>query len=95
MYKFIDTNYKELSDLVILKLANQAMSVINLMYFNSNFLKYIQDYHKVVQILNRYFYKTIKLQEYPLTVKLLLIATKVHPLFYMKLISLFDRRRLA
>lgn len=94
MYKFIDKNYKELSDLVALKLANTAMTVMNLMSLNSDFSKYKHEYYGVVKILNRYFYQIIKLKPYPITVKIILIAAKAHPIFYMKLINFTEKRKL-
>ena len=69
MYKFMYENYRELCNLVALKLANSAMVVLNLMSFNQNFIKYKEEYYKVTSILNRYFDKTIKLQDYPKNVK--------------------------
>ncbi|WHY85189.1 glycosyltransferase [Neobacillus novalis] len=88
MYKFIERNYPELQTLVTLKLANSAMVILNLISFNSKFSKYKTEYLKVASILNRYFSKTIRLEEYPSSVKMLLTATKVQPLLYKLLINL-------
>lgn len=91
MYKFIERNYPELQTLVTLKLANSAMVILNLISFNTKFSKYKTEYLKVASILNRYFSKTIKLEEYPSSVKILLTATKVQPLLY-KLFINFRRK---
>ncbi|MFS0638297.1 glycosyltransferase [Mesobacillus foraminis] len=93
MYKFVNNYYCELSNLVALKLANSAMSVLNLISFNQNFMMYEKDYYMVANVLNRYFNKTIKLQEYPKNVKLLLAATKIHPFLYKMLVNLTAKRR--
>jgi glycosyltransferase involved in cell wall biosynthesis len=93
MYKFINVNYPELSNLVLLKLANSAMTILNLICYNKNFKKYKKEYYKVTSILNIYSSKTIKLKEYPETVKMLLSATKVHPLMYYMIINIAARRR--
>jgi glycosyltransferase involved in cell wall biosynthesis len=93
MYRFIEQNYPGLTDLVTLKLANSAMTILNLISFHSHQLEYRSEYYKVVKILNNHFSKTINLKEFPKTVKLLLIATKIQPLFYKLLITL--RRKKA
>lgn len=93
MYKFMDKHYSELRNIVALKLANSAMTVMNLMSFHSDFPKYKKQYYEVVNVLNTYFSSTIKLQEYPSTVKLLLAATKVHPLLYKLIVNVALRRR--
>jgi glycosyltransferase involved in cell wall biosynthesis len=88
MYQFIEKYYPELCELVALKLANSAMVILNLISFNTNFSKYNKEYSQVANILNRYFNTTRKLQEYPWSVKVLLMATKIQPLLYKKLINL-------
>jgi glycosyltransferase involved in cell wall biosynthesis len=93
MYRFINKYYYELSDLVALKLANNAMVILNLISLNHNLSQYSKEYYRVANILNSYFNKTIKLHEYPLNVKLLLTATKVHPNFYNLLVNFISKRR--
>lgn len=93
MYKFMNKHYQELRELVALKLANSAMSVLNIISLHPNYLNYKQDYYKVVEVLNHYYSIVIKLKEYPLTVKSLLTVAKIHPLFYMKLIKWQEAKR--
>ncbi|WP_099330929.1 glycosyltransferase family 2 protein [Priestia aryabhattai] len=81
MYQFIKNDYPQLCDLVALKLTNCSMLALNLM-INSNSSNYKTTYYKVVNIMNNYFFRTIKLKNYPFSVKLLLVATKIHPVFY-------------
>lgn len=88
IYHFMEKHYPQLCDLVALKLANNSMVVLNLISLKSNFKKYKDEYHKVSTILNKYFNKTIRLKEYPNTVKLLLAATKLQPLLYKSIINL-------
>lgn len=95
MCEFINQHYKELSELVILKLANCAMVVLNLISLSGNFKGHKIKYYKVTSILNNYFNKTIKLKEYAKTVKVLLAATKVHPLLYKFIINNLSKRRQA
>ncbi|MBM7651849.1 glycosyltransferase family 2 protein [Neobacillus cucumis] len=92
MYHFIEKHYPALCDLVILKLANSAMVILNLISHNSNFTKYKKEYYIVSNLLNIYFRKTIKLAEFPNSVKVLLMATKIQPLFYKMLINLSSKR---
>ncbi|OKL36565.1 glycosyltransferase family 2 protein [Domibacillus mangrovi] len=95
MYRFIDQHYRDLRDLVALKLGNSAMIVMNLMAENQNYSKHKRNYYKVGNILNNYFIRTIKLKDYPKNVKILLTASKIHPLFYKLLINITAKRREA
>ncbi|MBS4205804.1 glycosyltransferase [Lederbergia citrea] len=93
MHQLIKVNYPQLSQLVILKLANHAMIILNLISLNGDFHKYKNEYYSVIEILNINFNKTIRLLEYPKTVKILLIAAKIHPLLYNRVINLVLGRR--
>lgn len=88
MYKFIEEKYPELTDLVALKLANNTMSVMNLIIKQNNFEKYKDDYFKIAKILNTKFKKTIKLKGYPRNVKILLFANKINPIIYKRIIKI-------
>ncbi|MBD1378852.1 glycosyltransferase [Metabacillus arenae] len=94
MYRFIDNNYPELRNLVTLKLANSAMNVLNIIAGKKKWHEYKEEYYKVAIILNQYFNKTIKMREYLKTVKILLIATKVHPIFYIIIVNLVSRKKI-
>ncbi|WML47816.1 glycosyltransferase [Neobacillus sp. PS3-34] len=87
MNKFIIKYYPELEELVVLKLANTAMVVLNSISYSRDFLNFKKDYYKVAKLLNFYFLKTINLKDYPRNVKLLLIAVKIHPILYKLLIT--------
>ncbi|OIK09361.1 glycosyl transferase [Bacillus sp. MUM 116] len=87
MYQFIEKHYPELRDLVALKLANSAMTILNLISSHPEFPQYKEQYLKVTKILNNYFKTTIRLKEYPKTVKVLLAATKIQPYFYKLLMN--------
>ncbi|MCV9884798.1 glycosyltransferase [Metabacillus halosaccharovorans] len=93
MYKFIDNYYPELRNLVALKLANSAMTVLNLIAAKQNWKEYSEEYYRIASILNRYFKKNMKTKEYLNTVKILLIATKIHPIFYKVIVNLVSRRK--
>ena len=88
MFDFIEENYPELLDLVLLKLANSCMGVLNLLSEEINFNEVVEKYYKVTEILNGKYKKILKAKEYPHTVKLLLLATKIHPLLYKKIIKM-------
>ena len=88
MYKFMEERYPELCDLVALKLANNSLSVMNLMIRHGDFKKHKESYLKVARILNSKFNRIIKFKEYPRNVKLLLIANKINPIIYKKFISI-------
>ena len=87
MYKFMEKKYPELCDLVVLKLANSSMRVMNLMIKKKNFKDYKDNYYKVSKILNSKFNKTIKLKAYPKNVKILLIANKISPILYKQIVK--------
>ncbi|MFD0829832.1 glycosyltransferase family 2 protein [Neobacillus sp. M.A.Huq-85] len=87
MYQFIKKNYPQLSNLVALKLANSAMTILNLISSHPEFSQYKEHYIKVAKILNNYFTTTLRLKEYPKTVKILLAATKIQPYLYKVLIN--------
>jgi len=91
MYKFMEEKYPELCDLVTLKLANNSMTVMNLMIKQDAFKRHKENYFKVAKILNSKFKRTIKLKEYPRNVKLLLIANKINPILYKQIIKLIQR----
>ncbi|EOO15546.1 glycosyltransferase family 2 protein [Bacillus cereus] len=92
MCKFMERYYKELYSLVILKLGNCSMVVLNLISMSGRFNEHKVKYYKVIGILNNYFYKTMSLKEYGKSVKFLLFATKLHPLLYKLLINNFAKR---
>ncbi|MGH0429621.1 glycosyltransferase family 2 protein [Bacillus hominis] len=92
MCKFMERYYKELYSLVILKLGNCSMVVLNLISMSGRFNEHKVKYYKVIGILNNYFYKTMSLKEYGKSVKFLLFATKLHPLLYKFLINNFAKR---
>lgn len=93
MYQFIAEFYPELKQLVALKLANSSMTILNTISRAQNSSQYRKEYNIVSHILNRYFGTTIKLKEYPRTVKALLFVTKIHPLLYKMFINLSARRK--
>jgi len=64
MCKFMERYYKELYSLVILKLGNCSMVVLNLISMSGRFNEHKVKYYKVIGILNNYFYKTMSLKEY-------------------------------
>ena len=52
-----------------------------------NFRDYKDNYYKVANILNSKFNKIIKLSDYPKNVKILLLANKINPILYKKIIN--------
>lgn len=86
MYDFMEKKYPELCDLVTLKLADNSMVLMNLMINRNDFNSYESKYFRIAKILNSKFKRAIKLKEYPLKVKILLIANKVNPILYKNLI---------
>ena len=87
MYKFFEEKYPELINTVALKLANSCMSVLNLISKTENFNENKKNYYKVATILNKNFRKIMKIREFPITVKILLLATKINPYFYRSIIK--------
>lgn len=92
MYKFMDLYYRDLAELVTLKLVNSAMSVLNLITFSEKPQCYKKEYFMVTAIMNKYFHETLKLKELPKTVKVLLTASKIYPLSYKFLVNISSKR---
>lgn len=88
MYSFMEKKYPQLCDLVTLKLANSSMAVMNLIARQDEFKKHKENYFKVARILNSKFKRTIKLNEYPRNVKILLSANRINPILYRKIIKI-------
>lgn len=82
MLHFIHDEFPTCKKIANLKLANCALSTLNLMISSENFYNHKKNFYKVANILNQYFSTTITLDEYPKTVKLLLLFNKIHPFFY-------------
>ncbi|WP_088070502.1 glycosyltransferase family 2 protein [Gottfriedia luciferensis] len=95
IYQFISQNYPELKPIVTLKLANSAMAILSIISLDPNSMLYKKEYDKVAMILNNYFTKTMKLKEFVTNIKILLIATRIHPIFYRLIINFLSRRRKA
>lgn len=93
MYKFIEEKYPELCDLVILKLANSSLTVMNLIIGQENYKIYKDSYYKVSKILGIHFKRSMKLKDYPIKVKILLLLNKIHPSLYKDAIKIIYRRR--
>ncbi len=88
MYNFMEQSYPELCDLVILKLTNNTLSLMNLIIKSGNFDKYKENYFKIAKILNDKFSRTIRLKNYPMNVKILLIANKINPILYKQILKI-------
>ena len=93
MYEFIAKRYPQFIDLVVLKLSNNCMIVLNLMLRSNNFEKYKNQYYEVSKILNNNFKRAIKLDDYPRNVKILLRLNNIHPNLYKVAINTIDRKR--
>ncbi|MEG1637878.1 MAG: glycosyl transferase, partial [Cellulosilyticaceae bacterium] len=90
---FLIEKYPKLQELLVLKLINTVMSLLNKICVQKDFEQYSEQYNELVRVLNRHFLTVIKLREYPKTVKILLIATKVNPQLYKVLINQIVRRK--
>lgn len=93
MCKFMEQYYKGLCDLVILKLGNCSMVILNLILSSGKFSEHKVKFYKTISILNSYFYKTMVIKEYGKNVRVLLVAAKLHPLLYKFLFNNFVKRR--
>lgn len=92
MYEFMKEKHPEVCNLVLLKLANSSMSIMNLIISQNDFSRYKKSYYKISKTLNIYFSKTVKLKEYPRNVKILLVANKIHPVLYKQAIKIIGNR---
>ncbi len=92
MYGFIKEKYPDLVGLVVYKLCNNGLSLLNLMIQSWNFKEHKKKYLEVSKILNRHFRETIKLKEYPKNVKILLILLRIHSSLYKLAIRRLQKR---
>ncbi|WP_240733056.1 hypothetical protein [Jeotgalibacillus sp. S-D1] len=92
MYIFLCKDYDELKGLVAVKLADCAMVQLNKISMESHFSENKALYFKIINILNQYFLDTIRHSNYPVAVKLLLLAAKINPILYKSLVLLFVQR---
>ncbi|PEL07026.1 glycosyltransferase [Bacillus sp. AFS017336] len=93
IYRYVRQHYPELKPIVTLKLANNAMAVLNTISLDPNSNLYQKEYKKVTSILNNYFAETIRIKEYVINVKILLLVTRIHPIFYKVIINILSRRK--
>ena len=61
---------------------------MNLIIKSGNFDKYKENYFKIAKILNDKFSRTIRLKNYPMNVKILLIANKINPILYKQILKI-------
>lgn len=87
MYEFFNIKYPELKRLVLLKLANSCMSTLNIISKEHNFKNNKDKFYKVSNILNSHFSEIFKINEFPVTVKILLLCTRINPILYKKIIN--------
>lgn len=87
MYEFFKIKYPSLSNIVLLKLANSCMSILNMISKDDNFKYNKEKYYKVAYILNKHYKRIFKIKEFPNTVKILLSATKINPILYRYIIN--------
>jgi glycosyltransferase family protein len=95
MYDFIAKHYPDFTEYVILKLANNAMKILNLISIHSNFNLHKKDYYQVIDILNKYYLETMQIKDYPLNVKLLLTAARAQPLLYKWIVKKVNKERVG
>jgi glycosyltransferase involved in cell wall biosynthesis len=92
MVKFMEKYYPDLTTLVSLKLANSALVIMNDISSHEEFNTYKKHFITVTKILNSYYSTLMRLNEFPWNVKILLTASKCHPIFYKLLINQISRR---
>lgn len=92
MFRFMERYYPDLTSLVSLKLANNALVIMSDISGHDEFSKYKKYFKTVTKILNSYYSTLMRLNEFPRNVKILLTASKCHPYFYKFLINLISRR---
>ena len=88
MYEFFSMRYPDLKEVVLLKLANSCMSILNIISKDHNFIENKDKFYKVSNILNSHFKSVFKINEFPITVKILLLCTRINPLLYKKIINI-------
>lgn len=93
MYEFFKENYIDLLNIVVLKLANNSLIILNNIIKSNDFTKNRKKYYETAKFLNSYFKETIKLKEYPKNLKILLIALKINPVLYKHLTKFLELRR--
>lgn len=88
MYEFISAKYKNLSELVIIRIANTSMLAMNRIIYNKRFKEEKQKFYEAARILNKYFKEIITIDYYPKNVRILFRLNKINPIFYLWIINL-------
>lgn len=92
MYEFVKNKYPDIADIVRLKLSNTCISIMNTIIKQDEFNIYINKYREVSKVLNKNFYNNIKSKNYHRNEKILLLANKINPMLYKKLILMTQSR---
>lgn len=92
MYKFVKNKYPDIADIVMLKLSNTCISIMNTIIKQDEFNIYINKYIEVSKVLNKNFYNNMKSKNYHRNEKILLLANKINPMLYKKLILMTQSR---
>lgn len=92
MYEFVKNKYPDIADIVRLKLSNTCISIMNTIIKQDEFNIYINKYREVSKVLNKNFYNNIKSKNYHKNEKILLLANKINPMLYKKLILMIQSR---
>lgn len=92
MYEFVKNKYPDVSDIVRIKLSNTCISIMNTIIKQDEFNIHINKYREVSKVLNKNFYSNIKSKNYHRNEKILLLANKINPMLYKKLILMTQSR---
>lgn len=92
MYEFVKNKYPDISDIVRLKLSNTCMAIMNNIIKKEKFNTHINKYKQASEALNENFYNNIKSKNYHRNEKILLLANKINPILYKKLILITQYR---
>ena len=92
MYEFVKNKYPDVSDIVRIKLSNTCISIMNTIIKQDEFNIHINKYREVSKVLNKNFYNNIKSKNYHRNEKILLLANKINPMLYKKLILMTQSR---
>lgn len=93
MYQFINKHYPELTEIVLLKFADNAIVLLENIMSNPNWAQHKDKYLSVALFLNKYFHLTIRLKKYSYKTKILLLFLRINPLLYKVISTHFLGRR--
>ncbi|MGL5989242.1 glycosyltransferase family 2 protein [Cetobacterium sp.] len=93
MFKFYKQKYPKYKDMVLLRIIDSGLPVLNNIIKNSSYNKKKIKFNEVNKILNDYFFDFLKIKEINRNIKLLLILLRINPYLYINTIKILEKKK--